>query len=717
MIRRLITLCALASATALLGACTTEGDESVPVANAEPSFHATFRPSMALVPFPNDMWRSGSTDGTLNIYAGNEKFQSDPLIGHVNQLNLLDGFGLNAPVYADFSHPVDQSSLALGESVVVMKVMQGGAPVAPTPVMTFEVGTAGFQGGRSVIELKPTEPLEPLTTYAVILTRGIKSSSGENASADTAFQAMVDAFEAGETDLGDATLNALYAQMVQPILGAVDGTIGAENVVAAWTFTTQSVGASFAALQAAGQIQPRVSGFAPLLRNPENPAEGIRTAGELLMPASDLNEDGTPDIGLNADVYAGVINLPYYSDVENPLSGFWTPVAASCDAAIGAELIQEASASTTAYCPLPEQKATLAVPVLLAVPNAHADNAACSGMIAGVTIFQHGITGDRTHMLPAASALAQACQAAIAIDLPLHGLVDSNNPMFASAEKDLYVALAGAIADGAVLTEQTLNLDVDGDGKIDSSGAYFINLESPITARDAIRQGAVNLMNLVASIPNIDYNFALDGGASGPDFAGLPVSFVGHSLGGITGTVFLGATADPTVASVLAMPGGGIAELILDSESIYPQVRDGLAENGLTEGMRFLDEFFRNAQTLVEDADPVNYAAAAAANTNTLLLEVVGGAGSSPDQVVPNSATDRLGEAMGLTRYGPGNHMGAGLDAWVQFSAGDHGSILNPAASAAVTQEMQTEMAAFISTGGAVLPVGSVDPSVIVPQE
>src|SRR5690606_23547371 len=356
MIRRLITLCALASATALLGACTTEGDESVPVANAEPSFHATFRPSMALVPFPNDMWRSGSTDGTLNIYAGNEKFQSDPLIGHVNQLNLLDGFGLNAPVYADFSHPVDQSSLALGESVVVMKVMQGGVPVAPTPVMTFEVGTAGFQGGRSVIELKPTEPLEPLTTYAVILTRGIKSSSGENASADTAFQAMVDAFEAGETDLGDATLNALYAQMVQPILGAVDGTIGAENVVAAWTFTTQSVGASFAALQAAGQIQPRVSAFAPLLKDG---GAGILTAGDLLMPASDLNEDGAPDIGLNADIYAGVINLPYYSDVENPLSGFWTPVTEACS-----ENFEEASPSTSFHCPLPEQKATLAVPVL-----------------------------------------------------------------------------------------------------------------------------------------------------------------------------------------------------------------------------------------------------------------------------------------------------------------------------------------------------------------
>src|SRR5690606_27580088 len=198
MIRRLITLCALASATALLGACTTEGDESVPVANAEPSFHGTFRPSMALVPFPNDMWRSGSTDGTLNIYAGNEQFESDPLIGHVNQMNLLDGFGLNAPIYADFSEPVAGDSLVLAETVFVMKVQQNGAPGTPARVMTCDIGTAGFQCGHSDVERTPTASLEPLATYAVILPRGIQSAGGENAVADDAFQSMLDAFPAEE---------------------------------------------------------------------------------------------------------------------------------------------------------------------------------------------------------------------------------------------------------------------------------------------------------------------------------------------------------------------------------------------------------------------------------------------------------------------------------------------------------------------------------------
>src|SRR5690606_36350978 len=100
------------------------------------------------------------------------------------------------------------------------------------------------------------------------------------------------------------------------------------------------------------------------------------------------------------------------------------------------------------------------------------------------------------------------------------------------------------------------------------------------TARDALRQAAANLIHLTATIPVIDYDAAL-GVLDGPDLNGRPIRFVGHSLGGITGTTYLGvdATAD---AAVLVAPGGDVADLILNSESIYPQVEVGLNENGLT---------------------------------------------------------------------------------------------------------------------------------------
>jgi len=86
--------------------------------------------------------------------------------------------------------------------------------------------------------------------------------------------------------------------------------------------------------------------------------------------------------------------------------------------------------------------------------------------------------------------------------------------------------------------------------------------------------------------------------------------------------------------------------------------------------------------------------------------------------VVPNSATQRLitASAYGadvLTRIpapaSPGvvtSNSGTppGLRAYVNFLAGDHGSIIDPTASAAVTAEMQGEAISF--TGVAIPPAG-----------
>ncbi len=46
----------------------------------------------------------------------------------------------------------------------------------------------------------------------------------------------------------------------------------------------------------------------------------------------------------------------------------------------------------------------------------------------------------------------------------------------------------------------------------------------------------------------------------------------------------------------------------------------------------------------------------------------------------------------------------------VRFAAGDHGSILSPAASLAVTCEMQGQVAAFLATNGTVLKIGNPCP-------
>jgi hypothetical protein len=68
------------------------------------------------------------------------------------------------------------------------------------------------------------------------------------------------------------------------------------------------------------------------------------------------------------------------------------------------------------------------------------------------------------------------------------------------------------------------------------------------------------------------------------------------------------------------------------------------------------------------------------------------------DQTIPNSSTNALIAAAGLTKakaIGP-NPVGAG--AYTLFTKGDHGTLLNPAASLAATVEMQKQAVLFGAT-------------------
>ena len=85
-----------------------------------------------------------------------------------------------------------------------------------------------------------------------------------------------------------------------------------------------------------------------------------------------------------------------------------------------------------------------------------------------------------------------------------------------------------------------------------------------------------------------------------------------------------------------------------------------------------------------------------------------------PDQVIPNSATARLIAAVqagvgaaNFPRVVPGTpRVGSG---YVNFIAGDHGSLLSPTASLPATQEMQTETVIFTAGNPTVpIPAGTI---------
>ena len=216
------------------------------------------------------------------------------------------------------------------------------------------------------------------------------------------------------------------------------------------------------------------------------------------------------------------------------------------------------------------------------------------------------------------------------------------------------------------------------------------------------------------------------------------IYFVGHSLGGIVGGTMLGIDTD-VKAATLAMPGGGIAKLLDASASFSPVISQGLAANGVVKGTDTYETFLRFAQTLVDSGDPINFATAARSHHPIHMIEVIGGStlstgGTSlPDQVVPNNAlagtlasipgylsgTDPLYRMMGLDVIDKLDvpvvtkdlKTGANLGYVVRFTAGDHSSILSPAASLDATTEMQRETVNFLASGGTCLPIGQNCPT------
>jgi hypothetical protein len=297
-------------------------------------------------------------------------------------------------------------------------------------------------------------------------------------------------------------------------------------------------------------------------------------------------------------------------------------------------------------------------------------------------------------MLAIADAFADGGFVVAAIDIPLHGITNTASPLYQQAN------------------ERTFNLDLinnttgaaGADGVIDSSGAHIIQLTNPVTSRDDLRQAAADLITLTKSLPSLELT-----GDTTPDIDATRIHFVGHSLGGIVGGVYLGISTTARTAT-LAMPGGGIAALLRDSATFGPRINAALGAQGLVPGTTLYNQFFRDAQTAIDSGDPVNFGAAAAAAHPIHLIQVVGGGTVPSDRVIPNSATQRLIDVLGVTRVATTSPVSRG---YVNFIVGDHGSILSPAASLPATVEMQTETVAFVLANGAAITV--VNPAVVQP--
>ena len=355
------------------------------------------------------------------------------------------------------------------------------------------------------------------------------------------------------------------------------------------------------------------------------------------------------------------------------------------------------SVNVTWRFPYAEKQGDVTVPVLAMMPDASCDPdgaGPASGKPADgwpVVIYQHGITVDRTAGLLVGNALASACIATIAIDHVMHGIAPlsggeanslrlfnveqvaasdaaTNSPFAAARAGVIQAAGAESVPLLAAMAERHNNVGKAADqsnvsmvfqGALDAqgnpvtaesageSGDLYINLSEFARTRDAIRQTVLDMLNLAASIDEMDIN----SDDTADDLDPANVYFVGHSLGGIVGTTFLSVANNASVraynsnipqikAAALGNPGGGVVKLLENSPQIGPRIIAGLAASGVEQGSDSIESFFGVFQAMLDSADPINFAAGTA-DMPVLVYEDVGVAGDSDepsDQVVPNNA-------------------------------------------------------------------------------
>ncbi len=775
--KKLLLPLAIGSALSLVG-CGS-GDEA-PITENEVNVAATrvvFDPSNGEIPAPTNILLSGSVDGTLNIPVADPSDTANPQVA----INGLDGWGTHSTLAFNFSLPVDQNgeqvsvdpaSVEAQGAVRVFKTVQGGSAVSEACAAASPAAVCAIAGelqhgtdftvkatGEGSLAVVPLRPLESATGYLVVLTDNIQDSLGRRVKASqtyTLMKAPVDEAPASDTESG---------RSLQALVNSYEGALAQfgvdpEDVIYSSNFTTQSVGDVLGAvkLQIAGQYTPSLS-----LANSGNTVADTMTAGGTTPP---------PSAAL-ADFYAGSVTVPYYSahpdssTNPDPTTGRWV---AACDSpaailnAIQAEDENDQLSNTdlaslpsgfaedpslllppnncfdfdtvggdpvdpdrfvTKYNPVAAPSTLESVSVWASVPN--------SGTMPTngwpVVIFQHGITADKSSFFGIAGTLASAGIATVAIDHPLHG-------------------------------GRGFDLDDDGTAEYVASGdngsaTAYMNLASLLTTKSNLKQSISDLLSLRFSLNNV----------TGAQFDPTNVHFIGHSLGAIAGTSFTKIANEEVEdaslqaafnvkASVLGMPGGSIANFLLESGSFGPVIksnlmygRDGFDEftqlvNGQAEqlgvppevaiskpdvaaelvagfkeaageeawasiNMELFEAFAFAAQAVVDSADPVNYASDLSGNTPVFLIEADG------DTVIPNAVegkplagTQPLAALMQLATVPVESDDGSAVSGYASFVGGGHSSLLDPtpegldpAVSSAVTTEMQTQILHWFGTG------------------
>ncbi len=321
----------------------------------------------------------------------------------------------------------------------------------------------------------------------------------------------------------------------------------------------------------------------------------------------------------------------------------------------------------------------------------------------GVVIYQHGITRNKDDFIAVANTFAGAGLATIAIDIWGHGTRTYED------------------GDGDGSIEPTTQTDAASSG---DSGLRFIRPDAPPLSAGYVEQTLADMAQLTTLVKeNSDLRNALGLTNSSP------THFVGHSLGGIFGSMVAvilerlnGIKPPPYQRMVLNTSGGDIADIVLESPAFGPGIESAVAESlGLQNPSAELNAVLLGLELGTMHAlAAVNVEPLVFANRDTpasvLLQEIKG------DAVMPNSNSELLARSMGLAKKMDGDGQVESSITRVQwifdpdnYSTSSDG---NPAAHAffidgktTATGKAQLQALCFLITGNILDPSDNINPS------
>lgn len=746
-----------------------------------------------------------ASDGTLKFST-----ETADLSNPVSAMSTLDGWSTTqaiqiVPVTSSGIQVQAPAAAEFAASVAPLYLLElsfDSAALRPNgvkKVLTYGVDfVVAASAGK--LNLVPLKPLNPSSYYMIVATDSLKDSSGNAVKAGNDYGNYKN--NVG-SNAQEQTINGLIA-LQEGLFKAATG-VSTDHVIFSDWFGTQSGADVLVAVKGAaasvlksptldaaalwkqdakgntslpGTYTLAVTGSNPFLTQlddeqflPQEQKDALATA---FGPGAPLNP-----IAQATKVYTGTVKLPYF--LSSPATaGSWDKaktqswhgaipslyaianalkagdseviaglVGAGVDPALlatliadptrQAELLAEASKligvtltsggkpldaeqNIGRFNPLPKLEEVQSVPMRVFAKDA-------LNTITDVIIYQHGVTSVKENAYALALGQIYAGMQAgkkvalVVIDHPLHG--------------ERGFALSGSMA--TVTTSE--------------NPTPYLNLSYLTVARDNLKQSVADLLGLRLAV-----GLANAKGALG--VAGIKVHFLGHSLGAISGTNLL-AVANQPIGNAqadalfkfdtggLAMPGGGIAPLLLNSPTFGPTIKMGVLTSGSAElkaGFTayapncktavptcFVNEFLPSlsttqqaaaastlqsysfaAQSVLDSADPINLGRGIQSSFPLFATEIVGdGALSLSDQVIPNSiasaplgGTEPLFKVLALqplTATGAASHNAA------RFVAGGHSSLLAPDEnfdpSGDVTTEMQSQFASFFMSGGTAVKV------------